>query len=48
SVNHMATCVAKPVINISPALAIINNNSFFNPKNVEKLLIIQYLYSEIK
>ena len=29
-------------------MAIINNNSFFNPKNVEELLIIQYLYSEIK
>ncbi|KAF0562008.1 hypothetical protein F8M41_014599 [Gigaspora margarita] len=48
SVNHIATCVAKPIIDTSAALAIVNNNcSFFNPDNFSKVLIIKYLYSEI-
>ncbi|CAG8799931.1 21925_t:CDS:1, partial [Dentiscutata erythropus] len=46
SVNHMATCVAKLIINTPAALAIANNNRpFFNPDNFSKLLIIDYLYS---
>jgi len=49
----MATCVAKPIINTTPALAIINNNlfnncSFFNPHNIDDTSIIKYLYNNIK
>ncbi|KAF0384572.1 hypothetical protein F8M41_011587 [Gigaspora margarita] len=48
SVNYMATCVAKPIIDTSAALAIVNNNcSFFNLDNFSEVLIIKYLYSEI-
>ncbi|CAG8819615.1 26285_t:CDS:2, partial [Dentiscutata erythropus] len=46
SVNYIATCVAKPIINTPAALAIANNNRlFFNPDNFSELLIIDYLYS---
>jgi hypothetical protein len=49
----MATCVAKPIINVLPASAIINNNLynnclFFNPNNIDDQLIIKYLYSNIQ
>ncbi|CAG8821675.1 3212_t:CDS:1, partial [Dentiscutata erythropus] len=53
TVNHMATCVSKPIIETSPVLANIyhsehSNYSFFNPENIEWLSIRQYLITRIK